>query len=1018
MHSVAGSESGHESLVPSLLGRESLASSVKRSLDGGLSISERLSNFRVSMAYDSALHKKKCGLCQMYFDRHTVKYKVPNHRIFDLQRSWMQKNGEESKVEGKRYKSASYLYTDTTVCTFCSQFFWLLKDELNDKLQQTMKPVLLEAKGPKLDVVTEFERADVSQNKRAFQSSDVDQKYALYAISPPFDTVSKTRREVDPWWEVDLGRNFQLSKLSFKVTVHVRQEFTLYVMLLSKPFGFEDPFLDSICGKARETKQFHLEAQDRKRQVTLVWSLPPNSFCFGIRVQIKGIHILELQQFQAFLGDEVIMETEEDLKISALSFASLNPKTIREALKEVTPPQSEEILQKPKALPKDQEKIQRLSEDAVKILSERILSRYNTLGDWKSRVLEFSKMFTADEIESLYKVIFKYTAETNKNNQDSDFNEHDLLHSALLEHYPRCDLQDLHQRIRTVLRWIQTRSHLKVLGALLHCEVLNQMSINSNEVLYKFMSAIKRIEVYWNKKEEYEIMYAHLEHNNPKVLPIKTKEMRGCSWSQFLVLFSLFIQQRCDEIALHAFRIENPSVALPVGTGDDLISAQSYQTGDAMSVKSFDVSVPDKLKKRDQAMISSQSLIRLSTSTRPLTSQGILGKSNNRSYEDRLVTSVRKETGKVPFDSRMSEYKMDNLLRRMVRVDVEFPKELDLDFAKGLIPSRDSGLGVRNSWNGDELGGNNADIAAKDDNSHHSIDTASLSYDGVPLPSRPAPLQRGMTAKFQLIRSTSKLSKLLTDGTVEPPTSSTTPLGTKKHATFKSSRNLLSASAPSSATLLTTHNQRSTRSINTDDDGSHPAPPLSRNLPRSNTARDLAATANFGHNLTTVRESYHEDRDNSSQDNSGSFSLMRSPSKGNVLHQSSSSKHLQRASSTASVVSNGGDLRHSSPVRPATSFHPAGSSKNLSLNMPESSPLKGGSFKALHTPIAVSTPKDDMSENIDDLDFDEESRNRRRPSTQELKSIDFHRICALCELRLPRASVDFKVMRKHVVKLK
>jgi hypothetical protein len=57
---------------------------------------------------------------------------------------------------------------------------------------------------------------------------------------------------------------------------------------------------------------------------------------------------------------------------------------------------------------------------------------------------------------------------------------------------------------------------------------------------------------------------------------------------------------------------------------------------------------------------------------------------------------------------------------------------------------------------------------------------------------------------------------------------------------------------------------------------------------------------------------------------------------------------------------------------------------------------------------------DDEEFDFDD-DDDENGGGRKKKA---IKHIDFFRVCALCELRLPRNSVDFKVIRKHVVKLR
>ena len=69
------------------------------------------------MYSEKKLHKRQCGLCQLFFEKSSVIYKVPNHRIMDLQKQW------KFPREGRRYNTASFIYAMTTVCTFCSQLF-------------------------------------------------------------------------------------------------------------------------------------------------------------------------------------------------------------------------------------------------------------------------------------------------------------------------------------------------------------------------------------------------------------------------------------------------------------------------------------------------------------------------------------------------------------------------------------------------------------------------------------------------------------------------------------------------------------------------------------------------------------------------------------------------------------------------------------------------------------------------------------------------------------------------------
>ncbi len=94
-----------------------------------------------------------------------------------------------------------------------------------------------------------LERSSISDDQRAYQSSVVDDLTAHYPVSsatPPYTNphgLAKTRREADPWWELDLGRPQHLHSLSFRVSSGIQQRLLLYVMLLPAPLGFEDPFL-------------------------------------------------------------------------------------------------------------------------------------------------------------------------------------------------------------------------------------------------------------------------------------------------------------------------------------------------------------------------------------------------------------------------------------------------------------------------------------------------------------------------------------------------------------------------------------------------------------------------------------------------------------------------------------------------------------------------------------------------------------------------------------------------------
>lgn len=91
------------------------------------------------------------------------------------------------------------------------------------------------------------------------------------------------------------------------------------------------------------------------------------------------------------------------------------------------------------------------------------------------------------------------------------------------------------------------------------------------------------------------------------------------------------------------------------------------------------------------------------------------------------------------------------------------------------------------------------------------------------------------------------------------------------------------------------------------------------------------------------------------------------------------------------------------------------SSRNLTANVPT-------------TPVANSTPHHHQvtiasEEDFDDFSFSnsskqDESDAHHGDSPRKQDKVDFYKICALCELRLPRSSMEIKVFRKHVVKLR
>jgi hypothetical protein len=91
---------------------------------------------------------------------------------------------------------------------------------------------------------TKIDRKDIAHGCRTYQSSDVDNLESHYALQPPYQMGSKTRREADPWWEIDLGLTQVVHSLSFCVMGAVQHDLRIHALLFDKPVGFENPFLE------------------------------------------------------------------------------------------------------------------------------------------------------------------------------------------------------------------------------------------------------------------------------------------------------------------------------------------------------------------------------------------------------------------------------------------------------------------------------------------------------------------------------------------------------------------------------------------------------------------------------------------------------------------------------------------------------------------------------------------------------------------------------------------------------
>ena len=239
-----------------------------------------------------AQHKARCDMCRLWFEKSSVMYTTPNHRIEAVFKSWGYVR------QGKRYTTASFLYANAHLCTFCAHMF--------DDAGSLGKPQAFALEQQHVaEVPRLLDRTNLEVGMRAYQSSVVDGLEADNAISPfEPEKLSKTRREVDPWWEIDLNEPVHVHSISLEIRGALKCHIDGVILLLDEPKGFVDPFLDSVSGRASASFSFSLPYRDTWTFEMVEWIAPSNSFTSAVRIQLRGVHDLTIKSFSLLRGNE------------------------------------------------------------------------------------------------------------------------------------------------------------------------------------------------------------------------------------------------------------------------------------------------------------------------------------------------------------------------------------------------------------------------------------------------------------------------------------------------------------------------------------------------------------------------------------------------------------------------------------------------------------------------------------------------------------------------------------------
>jgi len=416
--------------------------------------------------------------------------------------------------------------------------------------------------GLRLHINTVINRSNVAVDKRVYQSSEVDGMGPENSISVPYQKSSRSRRQADPWWEIDLGRPFHLHSVSFNVMAQKAQNTETTVMLLKKPVGFEEPFLEIVKQKySVASQEFNIPGCDERKMETITWTLPPGSECVAIRVQLKGVHTLQLQEFKAFLGDNFVTHNEDSSRqITKDSYATLSPTKIKENMGLMLSPLKKREKTTANAKKMVKEKVVKSSyavERSLGNLSASIKNAYKKQEVWQAHVKSYASVFSHVEIETLYDVIFKPSVVEgckadppainnlpfgikykDEKTVESLIDTKELMGTCLVLHHPRCELMDIHKRIRAMLLMIQSfGNHPKPswVGELQWNTTIAKLADDPNESLAQLKSIFLRVEEHW---EMMQLTYLD-KHGVPRKGRKDPRTERGCSWSQFLLIFSM-----------------------------------------------------------------------------------------------------------------------------------------------------------------------------------------------------------------------------------------------------------------------------------------------------------------------------------------------------------------------------------------------------------------------------------------------------------------------------------------------
>lgn len=511
-----------------------------------------------SSAFCIGMNKAQCGFCKMWFEKKSVSNKVSNQRILDLQKKW---NIDRS---AKRFQLASFLYNICTVCIFCAQLFDT-EDPAVENTNNISDEAIQANERSEPVLIVDIVRKNLAIDRRAYQSSDVDGLTANNCINSSSKSGSKTRFEVDPWWEMDLGSLRNVHAVAVTIMKKLQSETSLYIIALSKSVGFENPSLDRVLSEAigYQNLKFSKFSSGEAEIEEKSWELPADSRVRAVRIQLRGQGCLHLMAVKAFQGDAPDIEaphTDDD----KISYAAIPLSIIRKFAKK-------KKISKPIASVK------------VHSVSDKIRDQYTTMFAWRSRAMEAVGYFDGigggngiDWLLTLRDLLFHAVIGIDEKIANSaaalqmkplPIRTHEMRNNALMLPEPRCALRPLLLKLRTIFLSMQSRQRLKEIGALQKFPPLIAIATTGfDQALGCLASVFHYLETgtFIAASSAVTVFTATQKIEAGRASPKSTNSatdcpdllMTSCSWSQFLIIMELFCRYDYNRIVDEAFAVD------------------------------------------------------------------------------------------------------------------------------------------------------------------------------------------------------------------------------------------------------------------------------------------------------------------------------------------------------------------------------------------------------------------------------------------------------------------------------